>query len=415
MKNKVEIMAPAGSFECLSAAIKAGAGSVYFGVGQLNMRARAANNFTLKDLKKVSKICKEKGVKTYLTLNIVMYDEDLGAGKDVCDAVKKAGIDAIIASDISVIEYANSIGMEVHLSTQVNVSNTEAVRFYAKYADVIVLARELTLKQIKDICNKIKKEKIKGPSGGLVKIEIFVHGALCVSIAGKCYMSLANYNESANRGLCLQTCRRKYRVFDDETGDELVIDNNHVMSPKDLCTIGFIDRLIDSGVSIFKIEGRGRAADYVYTVTKVYSEAVESFYKKSYSKDKIKRWIKELETVYNRGFWHGGYYLGKKLGEWSGVYGSRATKEKVFVGVVDNYFSKNKVCEFKIQTGEVKVGDEIIITGATTGVVKDKVGSMRVDDKDVGIAKKGDFVTIPIKERLREKDKLFILVDRVEK
>ncbi|MBS3115009.1 U32 family peptidase, partial [Candidatus Woesearchaeota archaeon] len=320
----IELMSPVGSYESLAAAIQAKADSIYFGVGELNMRSRAAYNFTVKDLKKIADICKKNNIKSYLTLNVVVYDNEFKAIKKLCDAAKKAKISAVIASDLAVIQYANKIKLPVHISTQANVSNIEAVRFYSRYADVIVLARELTLEQIRNIAKEIKKQNMRGPNKQLVKIELFIHGAMCVSISGKCQMSLALYNEPANRGKCLQACRRAYRVIDEETGDELVIDNKYVMSPKDLCTIGFIDKLIEAGVSVFKIEGRGRSPEYVYTVTKVYKEAVESYFNGSYTKTKIKHWTSELEKVFNRGFWQGGYYLGKKLGEWSGTYGSKA-------------------------------------------------------------------------------------------
>ena len=411
--NELEIMSPAGNFECLASAIKAGANSVYFGVEQLNMRARAANNFTLADLGEIVKICSEKNVKTYLTLNTIMYDHDIILMKKICDAAKKEGVSAVIASDISAISYANSIGLEVHISTQQNVSNMEAVRFYAKFADVIVLARELTLSQVKKICDDIKKENIKGPNGELVRIELFAHGALCVAVSGKCYMSLGTYNASANRGACLQNCRRSYKVTDNETGDELVIDNEYVMSPSDLCTIGFIDKLIEAGVKVFKLEGRGRSADYVYTVTKCYRDAADSVLEGNYTEEKIKGWTKKLESVYNRGFWHGGYYLGKKLGEWSGTYGSKATKEKVFVGIAKHYFPKTGIGEFHIQSEMIKTGDEILITGNTTGVIEGKVESMFVNDKpNIEIAKQGDVITFKVSERVRENDKLYVVKNK---
>ena len=411
--NELEIMSPAGNFECLASSIKAGANSVYFGVEQLNMRARAANNFTLADLGEIVKTCKEKNVKTYLTLNTIMYDHDIILMKKICDAAKKEGVSAVIASDISAISYANSIGLEVHISTQQNVSNMEAVRFYAKFADVIVLARELTLSQVKKICDDIKKENIKGPNGELVRIELFAHGALCVAVSGKCYMSLGTYNASANRGACLQNCRRSYKVTDNETGDELVIDNEYVMSPSDLCTIGFIDKLIEAGVKVFKLEGRGRSADYVYTVTKCYRDAADSVLEGNYTEEKIKEWTEKLESVYNRGFWHGGYYLGKKLGEWSGTYGSKATKEKVFVGIAKHYFPKTGIGEFHIQSEMIKTGDEILITGNTTGVIEGKVESMFVNDKpNIEIAKQGDVITFKVSERVRENDKLYVVKNK---
>jgi len=412
---KMEIMAPVGDFETLQSAIKAGTDSVYFGIGDLNMRSRAAINFTIDDLKEVVRICKENKVKTYLALNIVLYDDDLVEMKATCDAAKEAGISAMICSDFAAIEYAKSIGLEVHVSTQANVSNLEAVKFFSKYVDVAVLARELSMEQIKEICEQIKKQKIKGPSGNLIEIEIFVHGALCVSISGKCYMSLANYNSSANRGACFQPCRRAYKVIDEETGDELKVDNKYVMSPKDLCTIGFLDRIVDSGVKVLKIEGRGRKAEYVYNVVKVYKEALKAIEEGNYNKKNIEKWTKELEKVYNRGFWHGGYYLGKKLGEWSGAYGSQATTEKVYVGKGVHYFGKKKVAHFLIESDELKIGDSVIITGPTTGYVEFKVTEMKVEDKKVEKAVKGNNVTFPLNEKIRENDKLFVVRKRNEK
>lgn len=405
----IEIMAPAGSYEALQAAIKAGANSVYFGIEQLNMRARAANNFTVEDLKKIVEICQKNNIKTYLTLNTIMYDHDLKLMKKICDTAKESGVTAVICSDIAAISYSNSIGLEVHISTQTNVSNIEAVKFYAKFAEVVVLARELTIQQIKSIIETVKKEDIRGPSGNQVQIEIFVHGALCVAISGKCYMSLAIYNSSANRGACLQNCRREYRVIDEETGDELKIDNKYIMSPKDLCTISFIDKILDTGVEVLKIEGRGRSPEYVYTTVKAYREAVDSYLDGTYTPEKIKNWIEELESVFNRGFWHGGYYLGKELGEWSGTYGSRATKEKNYIGKVKNYYNNALVGLFHLETGEIKIGDEILITGPTTGIVQTKVKEIFIDEKEVTIANKGDLITIPIGEKIRPNDKLFVM------
>lgn len=407
-------MAPVGSYESLMAAIKARADSVYFGIEQLNMRARSADNFSTKDLKKIAKICQKHNVKSYLTLNTIIYDEDMPLMKKICTAAKEARVTAIICMDIAALSYAHSIGLEVHMSTQANISNIEAVRFYAQFADVVVLARELTLKQIKKIVDEIKKQNITGPSGNLIQAEIFIHGALCVSISGKCYMSLATYNYSANRGACLQNCRRAYRVIDEETGDELKIENKYVMSPKDLCTIAFLDKILETGVSVLKIEGRGRSPEYVYATVKAYREAADSYFSGTYTQEKIDAWIKELEKVFNRGFWHGGYYLGKKLGEWSGVYGSKATLEKKYLGTAKNYFSKVNVGEFELETGELNVGDEILITGPTTGAVQTKVESIFIDknSKSVGVrnAKKGTKVTIPVPEKIRENDKLYILV-----
>ncbi len=407
---KAEIMAPAGSYEALRAAINAGAQSIYFGIEQLNMRARAADNFTTEDLKKIVAICQGEKVKTYLALNTIMYDHDITLMQKICKTAKEAGVNAVICSDVAALLYARSIGLEVHLSTQTNVTNIESVKFYAQFADVIVLARELTLQQIAVICTEIKKQNILGPKGKPMEIEIFVHGALCVAISGKCYMSLATYNSSANRGACLQNCRRSYRVIDEETGDELVVDNKYIMSPKDLCTIGFIDKILDTGVRVLKIEGRGRAPEYVATTVRVYKEAVDSYYDGTYTPEKIERWTKELETVFNRGFWHGGYYLGKQLGEWSATYGSKATTEKVYLGKVRNYYQKTKVGEFYLESGTLKVGEEIYVMGPTTGVVQTKVTSLLWNDKKVSAVMKGAVVTIPVEERIRENDQLYKIV-----
>ena len=405
----IELMSPVGSYESLAAAIQAKADSIYFGVGELNMRSRAAYNFTVKDLKKIADICKKNNIKSYLTLNVVVYDNEFKAIKKLCDAAKKAKISAVIASDLAVIQYANKIKLPVHISTQANVSNIEAVKFFSKYAGVIVLARELTLEQIRNIAKEIKKQNMRGPNKQLVKIELFIHGAMCVSISGKCQMSLALYNEPANRGKCLQACRRAYRVIDEETGDELVIDNKYVMSPKDLCTIGFIDKLIEAGVSVFKIEGRGRSPEYVYTVTKVYKEAVESYFNGSYTKTKIKHWTAELEKVFNRGFWQGGYYLGKKLGEWSGTYGSKAAKEKVYIGLIENYFPKPNAAQIKIESGKLDINDDILIIGPTTGVLQFKLESLFVKEKHSKTGKKGEDVTIRVPNKVRKNDKLYIV------
>jgi len=406
-----ELMCPAGSFESLQAAIKAGADSVYFGVGRLNMRSRAIK-FSIDDLGEIISICKSSNVKSYLTLNSVMYDEDLEEMKGLCDKAKGLGVTAIIASDMSVIQYAHSIGLEVHMSTQTNISNIEAVKFYARYADVIVLARELSLEQIREICNQIREQNIRGPDGNLIKIEVFVHGALCVSISGKCYMSLATYNRSANRGSCLQNCRRKYIVRDEETGDELKIDNNYVMSPKDLCTIGIMDRLIDAGVEVFKIEGRARGEEYVYTVTKCYKEAIESVLKNTYTEERINNWRNELKKVFNRGFWENGYYLGKKIGEWSASYGSRAAKEKVEIGRVKNFYNEKMVAHIELTSGGLNTGDSIIVTGPATGIVSFKAGRMLKDDKEINKAVKGDSITIKVPEKARQNDRVFVMRDR---
>lgn len=408
----IEVMSPAGSYETMTAAIQAGANAVYFGIEQLNMRARSANNFSLSDIPKIVEKCQAAHVKTYLTLNTILYNHDIALMKKICDAAKKNNVDAVIASDIAAIGYANSIGLEVHISTQQNVSNIEAVRFYAKFADVIVLARELTLKQIEQITTAIVAENIRGPKGELVEIELFAHGALCVAISGKCYMSLATHNASANRGACLQNCRRSYRVTDEESGEELVIDNQYIMSPKDLCTIGFVDKILDAGVRVLKLEGRGRSVEYVHTVTKAYREAVDSYLTNTYTPEKIAAWTTQLESVFNRGLWHGGYYLGKKLGEWSGTGGSQATKEKIYIGSAEKYYAEPKVAQFKIEAGTLALGNSIIIAGPTTGMIEATVKEMRVGDTEVTTAKQGDTVTMPIDAIVRPSDKLFVIADR---
>ncbi len=408
-REKVEITAPAGSLESLSAAIRAGADSVYFGVEKMNMRSHSSANFTLKDLAKIAKICKKSNIKSYLALNTVIYDSDIPEMRKICDSAKSAGISAVIASDIAVMKYAHSIGLPVHISVQANVSNIEAVKFFAKFADAIVLARELTLPQIAAIISGIRKEKVTGPSGELLKIEIFIHGALCVSISGKCYMSLAVYNTSANRGECYQSCRRKYRVTDDETGYEMIVDNKYVMSPKDLCTIRIIDKILDAGVSILKIEGRGRSADYVSTVTGAYREAVELCSAGNFSAGHLEKLEKELASVFNRGFWHGGYYLGDNAGEWSGISGNKAEKKKVQLGIITNYFHKPGIAEITLSAGDMKVGDEILATGRTTGAVKLGIGGIRVDGKEAYTAKKGSVATFPCGIKLRRGDNIYLL------
>ncbi len=407
-------MSPAGSQAAMQAALDAGANAIYFGIEQLNMRARAANNFTLEDLPRIAELCGSKNVRTYLTLNTILYDHDITLMKKICDAAKEAGITAIIASDIAAISYAHSIGLEIHISTQTNVTNIEAVKFFAAYADVIVLARELTLQQVTKIHEDIIRDDVKGPSGELVQIELFAHGALCVAISGKCFMSLATHNASANRGACAQNCRRSYRVIDEDTGVELVLDNKYVMSPKDLCTIGIVDKVIDAGVTVFKLEGRGRSPDYVSTVTKCYREAADAYLEGTYTEEKITAWVAELETVYNRGFWHGGYYLGKKMGEWSGSYGNQSTKENIFLGPVKSFFVQANVGEFQMETGELSVGEEILVTGPTTGAFKMVVEELRVDGEPAKKAVKGDLITIKTNSRVRKSDKLFVVRDRVK-
>jgi U32 family peptidase len=410
--KQIEIMSPAGSWESLRAALKAGANSVYFGIEGLNMRSRGAKNFQIEELPKIVKLCNEYNCKSYLTVNTILYNHDLNRMREIVDAAKKSKMTAIIASDISAIQYAHSINMEVHISTQCNVSNIEAVRFYAQFSDVIVLARELTLAQIVDICEAIETEQIKGTSGKLLEIEIFAHGALCVAISGKCYMSLAQQNSSANRGACMQMCRRSYRVTEEETGNEFVVDNNYIMSPKDLCTIEFLDKILDAGVSVLKLEGRGRSPDYVHTVTKTYREAADAYLEGTYTKEKAKKWKTELEKVFNRGFWEGGYYLGKKLGEWSGTYGSQAKTQKIFLGRASKFFVKPSVAEFLIETGELNEGDEIMVTGPTTGYLKQIVENLHVDGKPTKHAKKKDIISIKFPERVRKNDQLFLIKNK---
>ena len=400
---------PAGGFDCLQAAIDAGADSVYFGVDQLNMRARATMNFTLEDLPEIARRCNAKDIKTYLTLNTIIYDHDLSIIKTVTDRAKEAGINAIIASDQAVIHYAHSVGMPIHISTQLNVTNLETVKFYSLFADVMVLSRELSLRQVAHICDGIRKENIKGPSGELVRIEIFGHGALCMAVSGKCYLSLHTQNSSANRGACVQNCRRKYRVIDIEDGHELEIDNEYIMSPKDLCTIDILDKVIEAGVSVLKIEGRARAPEYVSTVACVYKEAIQAYYAGSYNQEKVAIWTKELEKVYNRGFWNG-YYMGQKLGEWTNKSGSSATQKKVFLGKGIHYYPKIKVAHFRLEAFELKQGDKILITGPTTGVIEMAVEKLRVDNEEVAVAKKGEDCTFVVDKQIRPSDKLYKIV-----
>ena len=408
--KQVEIMSPVGSYESLMAAIQGGAGSVYFGIEQLNMRAKSSNNFTLNDLVKISNICKENNIRSYITLNTIIYDDELPLMKSIVDAAKANDITAIIASDISVIQYANSVGMEVHISTQTNITNIEAVKYYSQFADVMVYARELNLEQVAAITKEIEERQIKGPSGKLVKIEVFVHGALCMAVSGKCYLSLDNFNYSANRGECLQPCRREYIVRDKDNEIELEIDNKYIMSPKDLNTIGFLDKILKAGVRILKIEGRSRSPEYVKTVTACYKEAIQAYFNGNYNKENIKKWNKRLKTVYNRGFWDG-YYLGQKLGEWTEKYGSQATKRKIYIGKITNYFTKIKVAEVKIETHSLSVGDEIKILGPTTGVHEDTVKEIRVDLKKVEKTVKSEICSIPVKSLVRRSDKLYKVIE----
>lgn len=404
-----EVMAPVGSRECLAAALKAGADSVYFGIESLNMRAHSASRFSKADLREIASTCRAQGVKTYLTVNTIIYGEDLEQMRDICDAAKAAGISAVIAADVAVLAYCKKIGQEVHLSTQLNISNAEALKFYAGYADVVVLARELKLQQVREIADVIEKESICGPSGKRVRIEMFCHGALCMAVSGKCYLSLDNTGRSANRGECMQICRRGYTVRDRETGMELDIDGKYIMSPKDLKTIGFIDKMMRAGVTVFKIEGRARSAEYVYTVVKCYKEAIASVVEGTFSPEKVDLWNQRLSTVFNRGFWDG-YYLGQRLGEWSNQYGSSATEKKVYLGKGQKYFSKIGVAEFYIETGEFRPGDKLLIIGPTTGALYVTPESIHADSGPVEAAQKGMCVAIPVPEKVRPSDKLYKLV-----
>ncbi len=408
--QQVEIMAPVGSFESLAAAINAGCNSVYFGVEQLNMRARSSINFTTEDLKEIVERCSAKNVKAYLTLNTVLYDHDIRLMKTLVDAAKEHGVSAIIASDHAAMSYCRKIGMPVHISTQSNVTNIETVEFYADYADVMVLSRELSLRQVAHITREIERQNITGPSGELIRIEVFAHGALCMAVSGKCYLSLHSHNSSANRGACIQNCRKEYIVIDKEEGHELEIDNEYIMSAKDLCTIGFLDKVVEAGVQILKIEGRGRSADYVDTTVKCYREAVDSLADGTFSDEKIENWMERLATVYNRGFWDG-YYLGRKMGEWNDSYGSKATEKKIYLGRGVKYFKKIGVGEFQLETLNLHKDDKILITGPTTGVINSTVAELRLDDQAVDEVKKGDTFSMPVGEVVRPSDKLYKIVD----
>ena len=409
-RTDFEIMAPVGSYESLEAALQAGANSVYFGVEGLNMRSRSSANFTLEDLKCIVEKCREKGVKTYLTVNTIIYNNELEKMRRIIDCVKESGLTAIIASDMAAILYARSIGVEVHISTQCNITNFEAVKFYSQFADVVVLARELDLDQVMTIHRQIVAQDLRGPKGELMQIEMFAHGALCMAVSGKCYLSLHEMNASANRGACYQICRRSYTVKDTDSEVELEVDGKYIMSPKDLCTIGFINKLIDAGVRVFKIEGRARSAEYVKTVCECYNEAIDAYADGSYSAEKIEYWKERLSTVFNRGFWNG-YYLGQRLGEWSEVYGSKATKKKVCIGKVTNYFTKLHVGEFKLESYDLRVGDEILIMGPTTGVVQMHVPEIRVDLQPVRQVGKGSLFSMPVEPFLRRGDKLYKLIE----
>ena len=408
-RNDFEIMAPVGSRESLTAAIQAGANSIYFGIEHLNMRAHSASAFTISDLREIARICEENGVKSYLTVNTIIYEGDLVMMRHIVDAAKESGISAVIAADVAVLQYCNSIGVEVHLSTQLNISNSEALKFYAHFADVVVLARELNIEQVEEIYRVIVEEDIRGPKGELIRIEMFCHGALCMAISGKCYLSLHQLGRSANRGQCMQVCRRGYIVKDRESDIELEVDNKYIMSPKDLKTIGFMDRMIKAGVRVFKIEGRARGPEYVSTVVSCYKEALEACLDGTFNKEKCEEWDKRLATVFNRGFWDG-YYLGQKMGEWSNIYGSQATEKKVYIGRGIKYFSKLGVGEFYIEAGELNVGDKLLITGPTTGAMYVDLEEARVDLGPVERVPKGVYVSFKVPDKVRPADKLYKIV-----
>ena len=408
-RSDIEIMAPAGNFECLMAAVQAGANAVYFGVGELNMRARSANNFLAEDIPKIVEICQANRMRSYLTVNTIVYDHEIEEVYRLIDAAKEYGVSAVIASDMAVIQYARKRAVEVHISTQVNITNIEAVRFYAQFSDVMVLARELNLQQVKHISDKIIEEQIKGPGGKLVQLEMFCHGALCMAVSGKCYLSLHEYNASANRGACYQLCRRGYSVTDNESGRKLDIENQYIMSPKDLCTIGFMDKMIAAGVRVFKIEGRARAAEYVKTVTNSYNRAVQAIVEGQYTPLLIEELRNDLESVFNRGFWDG-YYQGARLGEWSEVYGNKATLRKVYIAKVTNYFSNIGVAELLVETGEINTGDHVLIIGPTTGVVEVSVKEIHIEQKPSAKAVKGTYFSMEVPEKVRRADKLYKLV-----
>lgn len=407
--TQVEIMAPVGSFESLEAALHAGCDSVYFGVEQLNMRARSTINFTGEDLAEIVRRCRERGVRSYLTLNTVLYDHDITLMKGIVDQAKACGVSAIIGSDHAVLSYCRQIGMPLHISTQANVTNVETVAFYAAFADVMVLSRELSLRQVAEIHRQIGRREITGPSGELVRLEVFAHGALCMAVSGKCYLSLHSHNSSANRGACIQNCRKEYIVTSKDDGVELAVDNEYIMSAKDLCTIGFLDSILEAGVSILKIEGRGRAADYVDTTVRCYREAVASLREGTYTADKIDAWMEQLATVFNRGFWDG-YYLGRKMGEWNDSYGSKATERKIYIGRGVKYYPRVQVGEFRLESHSLKPGDTVMITGPDFGVVKTEVQELRVDDRVVETVQKGDVFSMQTDRKIRPSAKLYKIV-----
>ena len=406
----IEIMSPVGSFESLASAIQAGAGSVYFGLGKLNMRAGSTVNFTEEDLGSITELCQQNNVKSYLAVNTIMYDSDIAEMHRIIDLAKQKHITAIIASDTAVLEYALQQGVEIHASTQLNISNIEAVKFFAKYCDVVVLARELTLDKVAYIHQQIREQNIRGPKGELVRIEMFVHGALCMAVSGKCYLSLHELGRSANRGACLQVCRRAYTVKDRESDITLDVENEYIMSPKDLCTVGFIDKILAAGVEVLKIEGRARPPEYVKTVTQVYHEAVNAVEQGTFTPEKAEAWKARLSEVFNRGFWDG-YYLGQRLGEWNNIHGSKAKYHKEFVGTVNNFFSRLSVAEIYMNSGKISVGDKVLIIGPTTGTIDITLSEIRFDDRQSDSAKKGDVISIPVPEKVRRSDKLYVLVE----
>lgn len=413
LKPVLEIMAPAGSYESLMAAINAGADSIYFGIEGLNMRSKSAYNFTQQDLFEIAEICRKAGVKSYLTVNTIIYDRDLGYMRQLIDSAAQAGISAIIASDVAAMTYARQMGVEVHLSTQLNISNTEALRFYAQFADVVVLARELNMEQVCTIHQSILRDPIIGPKGEPIRIEMFAHGALCMAVSGKCYLSLHELNKSANRGSCGQICRRAYRVFDRTSNVELEVENANIMSPKDLKTIHFLNKMIDAGVRVFKIEGRARGPEYVDTVVRCYKEAIDAIKQGSYTPERIAHWDECLSSVFNRGFWDG-YYLGQRLGEWTSIYGSAATKQKIYKARVTNYFSKLGVAELELEAGSLSLGDEILITGPTTGLVRTTLSEIRFDLQPVSKGEQGTRVSIPVAQKVRPNDRVYLFEDRTE-
>ncbi len=409
MKQEIELLSPVGSFENLHAAIQGGADAIYFGVEQLNMRAKSIISFSLNDMAKIKTICSENNIKAYITINTIIYEHDIQLLKTILKEVKKQGIDAVIAADFAVMEHCKQLEIPLHISTQANVSNIESVKFFSSFSDTVVLARELTLKQVKQIADEITRKQIRGISGELMKIEVFVHGALCMAISGKCYLSLHSQNSSANRGACVQNCRHAYKVRDAETDEELMIDNEYIMSPKDLCTINILDQVISHGATILKIEGRGKGPEYVYTVTKAYRQAIEEIQAGTYTQEKAEVWKIELEKVYNRGFWEG-YYLGKKYGEWTTNPRSAATGKKIYLGKGSNYFSRIKVGEFILESGSISVGDTLMVTSPDFGIVKETMHKIFANGIEVEKAVKGDLVTFPVEKKITSKDKLYKIV-----